>query len=136
MEVNTTSSAGNALVRNFPWLTVLTGALILLQAVLAGRGWFVDYDLIEVHGYVGDATFIAAILLVIGAWLGRQSGELGTRELGLSIALLLLIIAQFALGYGGRDSQDAAALHIPNGVLITGVVSALIALSFNRRPTA
>ena len=127
--------SNNALVRWFPWLTVITGALVLVQAILAGRGWFIDYDLIKVHGYVGDATFVAVILLVIGAWLGKQAGVMSTAELVLAIALMLLVFAQFALGYGGRDSATARALHIPNGVLIMGIVSSLIGISFTRRPT-
>src|SRR5215210_358467 len=103
--------AGNPVVGWFPILTVITGGLVLLQAILAGRGLFVDYDLIEIHGFVGNVTFIAAILLVIGAWLGRQRGSMGTAELGLSGALLVLTVAQIGLGYGGRDSQVSASLH-------------------------
>ena len=118
----------------FPILTVITGALVLLQAILAGRGWFIDYDLIEVHGYVGNATFIAAMVLVVGAWLGRQRGSMGTAELALSLGLLILTVAQIGLGYGGRDSQTAASLHIPNGILVTGISAALITLAYARQP--
>ena len=129
-----TDKSVNGLVRNYPWLTVLTGMSVLLQAILAGRGWFMDYDLIEVHGFVGNVTFLLVILLVIGAWLGRQAGVMTNTELILSIALIALTAAQFGLGYGGRDSRSAAALHIPNAVLITGLTSALIAISFIRQP--
>lgn len=123
----------SGLVRSYPWLTVLTGMAVLLQAILAGRGWFVDYDLIEIHGFVGNLTFLLVILLVIGAWLGKQAGVMTKTELILSVALLALTATQFGLGYGGRDSQTAASLHIPNGILITGLTSALIALSFMRQ---
>jgi len=129
-----TDKSVNGLVRNYPWLTVLTGMSVLLQAILAGRGWFMDYDLIEVHGFVGNVTFLLVILLVIGAWLGRQAGVMTNTELILSIALIVLTAAQFGLGYGGRDSRSAAALHIPNAILITGLTSALIAISFIRQP--
>ena len=118
----------------FPILTVITGALVLLQAVLAGRGLFFDYDLIEVHGYVGNATFIAAMLLVVGAWLGRQRGSMGMAELALSLGLLVLTVAQIGLGYGGREDQLSASLHIPNGILVTGLCAALITLAYSRRP--
>jgi hypothetical protein len=124
----------NGLVRSYPWLTVLTGVSVLLQAILAGRGWFINYDLIEVHGVIGNVTFLLVIVLVIGAWLGRQAGVMTNTELILSIALIALTAAQFGLGYGGRDSRTAASLHIPNGILITGLTSALIAISFIRRP--
>jgi hypothetical protein len=129
------SQTANGLVRSYPWLAVLTGAAVLLQAILAGRGWFVDYDLIEIHGFVGNVTFVLVVLLVVGAWLGRQAGVMTNTELILSVALLALTAAQFGLGYGGRDSQTAAALHIPNGILVTGLASALIALSFMRQPS-
>jgi hypothetical protein len=129
------SQTANGLVRSYPWLAVLTGAAVLLQAILAGRGWFVDYDLIEIHGFVGNVTFVLVVLLVVGAWLGRQAGVMTNTELILSVALLALTAAQFGLGYGGRDSQTAASLHIPNGILVTGLTSALIALSFIRQPS-
>lgn len=134
MAENMSQATGSSVIGWFPILTVITGGLVLLQAVLAGRGWFIDYDLIEIHGFVGNATFIAAILLVIGAWLGRQRGSLGTAELALSGALLVLTVAQIGLGYGGRDSQTAASLHIPNGILVTGLSAALITLAYARTP--
>jgi hypothetical protein len=124
----------NGLVRTYPWLTVLTGMSVLLQAILAGRGWFLDYGLIEVHGFVGNLTFLLVIVLVVGAWLGRQAGVMTNTELILAVALLVLTAAQFGLGYGGRDSRTAASLHIPNGILITGLNAALIAISFMRQP--
>jgi hypothetical protein len=133
--MNSTTGADNALVRAYPWLTVLTGVFVMLQAILAGRGWFIDYDLIELHGFVGNVTFLLVIALLVAAWMGKQAGVLTSTEVILSAVLLLLVAAQFGLGYGGRDSRDAASLHIPNGVLITGLNSALIALAFVRRPT-
>jgi hypothetical protein len=127
--------SGNGLVRSYPWLAVLTGGAVLLQAVLAGRGWFIDYDLIEVHGLIGNLTFLLAMLLVVGAWLGRQSGVMTNTELIMSIALLALVAAQLGLGYSGRDSQTAASLHVPNGILVTGLTAGLITISFMRQPT-
>ncbi len=132
--MESTQSDGNAFVRWYPWIAVVTGVLILVQAFLAGRGMFKDFDLIEVNGIVGNITFIFAILLVIGAWLARQAGVLTNLELALSVVLLALISAQIGLGYSGRDSGDAAALYIPNGILVTMLSGALIALSFARRP--
>jgi hypothetical protein len=128
-------AAPNGLVRSYPWLALLTGMTILLQAILAGRGWFVlgSHNLIEVHGVIGNLTFILVLLLVVGAWLGRQSGVMTNTELVLSVALLVLTAAQLGLGYSGRDSGTAASLHIPNGILITGLGSALIAISFMRQ---
>jgi hypothetical protein len=36
--------------------------------------------------------------------------------------------AQIGLGYAGRDSGEAAALHLPNGVLIFGIGTFMISL--------
>jgi uncharacterized membrane protein len=126
----------NGLVRSYPWLAVLTGMAVLLQAILAGRGWFVlgSHNLIEVHGVIGNLTFILVLLLVVGAWLGRQARVMTNTELILSIALVILTAAQLGLGYSGRDSGTAASLHIPNGILVTGLTAALIAISFMRQP--
>lgn len=125
--------SSNVLVRSYPWIALLAGVFVLIQAILAGRGWFIDYDLIEVHGLAGNITFLLAIVLVIGAWIGRQTGVMTNTELILSGVLLILTAAQFGLGYGGRDSQTAASLHIPNGVLITGFTTALITIAFMRQ---
>ena len=35
--------------------------------------------------------------------------------------LVVLVVVQIGLGYGGRDSGTAASLHVPNGVLIFGL---------------
>jgi len=110
-------------------------AAVLLQAVLAGRGWFLDGDIIKVHGYVGNATFLLTMAL---AMLGRAA----TRSIRSVVPLALLVIlttVQIGLGYAGRDNATAAAWHVPNGVLIFGLSvlvgrSALRTVS-NRRPS-
>jgi hypothetical protein len=100
--------------------TALLAITILAQAVLAGRGWFIDIDLIAVHGYLGNAVFIVAIVHVILVYL---SG-LRNAVLVMSAAILLLIFAQVGLGYAGRESAMAASLHVPNGVLLFGLTTA------------
>ncbi len=107
-------------------------ALTLVQAILAGRGWFVDYDLIDIHGVMGDVTLLAAIVQVAiaGVALRRQRA---TRTLfGLSLATLVLVFAQLALGYAASESGTAASLHIPNGVLIFGLSVAMTVLAWDR----
>jgi hypothetical protein len=116
----------------YRWVTVLTVGLVLVQAILAGRGWFVDLDLIDVHGLVGNLTFLVAIGQAALAYLGRSRGGVGRLELGLSGALVLLVVAQLGLGYGGRETAGAAAWHVPNGVLIFGIATALMTLGFKR----
>lgn len=44
--------------------------------------------------------------------------------------LALLVIVQTGLGYLGRDSADALAVHVPLGVLIFGIASLLTNVAF------
>jgi hypothetical protein len=114
----------------YRWVTVLTAGLVLVQAILAGRGWFVDLDLIDVHGFVGNLVFLVVIGQAVAAFLGRSRGKVGRLELGLSGLLVVLVVAQIGLGYSGRETAGAAAWHIPNGVLIFGIATALMTLGF------
>jgi hypothetical protein len=101
-------------------VAVLYAALVLVQAVLAGRGWFKDFDLIDTHGQIGQGLFLVAVVqaalafLVFGArsWLSIASA-----------ALLVLTAIQLSLGMASEDSSTAASLHIPNGVLIFGLAT-------------
>ena len=116
-----------------PVLKVVAGlfaALVLAQALLAGRGWFLDRDLIEVHGYVGQAVALVAVLQA--ALVFAAVGPVGGRApiVVLSVAILLLVFVQIGLGYAGRESADAAAWHVPNGVLIFGLSTANSAMVF------
>ena len=128
--IDTTAST-NILVRWYHWIALLTGVVILIQAFMAGRFLYALDDLLETHGLVGNLTFILAILLVVGAWLGRQAGAMTSAELILSIALLVLVAAQLGLGYS--DSRSASALHIANGVLVTGLTMTLTGMAFARQ---
>ena len=125
----------------FRWVAVTTAILVMVQALLAGRGWFVDVGLIEVHGWVGNATFLVAVTQWGVAFLAWRRRVVGRTELVLSGLLVLLIVAQLGLGYAGRESAGAAAWHVPNGVLIFGATAALLTRAFSagttsRRPDA
>lgn len=123
--------------RGYRWAVALTAALILVQAVLAGRGLFVDLGLIEAHGWLGNATFLAAIAQTGLAFAASRRGGVGRPEVGLSGLLVLLTVAQLGLGYAGRESAGAASWHVPNGVLIFGVAAATLSLALaNRRGAA
>ena len=127
------TAGGSVTARLLGPVTALTAVLVFVQALLAGQGWFINYDLIATHGWVGNATFLVVIGQVAIAFVAWRQRLIGGAALGLSVALLLLIVSQIGLGYGGRTSATAAALHIPNGVLIFGITTALIALMVPRR---
>lgn len=123
------------MVGPFRILAVTTAGLILVQAFLAGQWWFQSQvGLIAIHGWLGNTAFVGALLLVILATIGMRLGGSVRAELVLSLVLVLLMVAQLGLGYSGRRIALAASLHIPNGVLLTMVIAALIALAW--RPAA
>jgi len=125
------TAVGGAALGWYRWLAVLATGLVLVQAVLAGQGLYGgDLGLIGVHGWVGNASFLVVIGLVGLAFVGWRGGALGGVDLVLSGLLLLLVVAQLGLGYSGRANMAAAAWHVPNGVLIFGVVAAILVLAF------
>ena len=113
------------------WLRIVAAivvALVLVQAFLAGRGWFINRDAIELHGYVGNVTFLAVLGQALLVYLTGYRGRTHSLLLGLSGLLVLLVTAQIGLGYSGRESLQAAAWHVPNGVLIFGLSVANLTL--------
>lgn len=73
-----TLATNESVMKQFRIASLITAVLILVQAALAGRGRFVDHDLIQVHGYVGNnATFIVAIGLLGIAFNGYKRGSSG-----------------------------------------------------------
>lgn len=86
---------------------------ILVMATIAGRSIFGPWD-IEVHGYVGNGLFVLAVANLALAIYRRP----GTAELTVAALIGMLTFAQVGLGYVGREQLEAAAWHIPNGVLL------------------
>jgi hypothetical protein len=101
-------------------VAVLFAALVLLQAFIAGRGWFKDFDLIDTHGQIGQGVFLVAVVQSALAFL-----VFGARRLPAIVSAVLLVLTglQLALGFASEDSSTAASLHIPNGVLIFGLAT-------------
>jgi len=91
--------------------------LVAAQAVIAGQHIFGSWG-IGVHAAIGNAAFTLALLLAAVAWLRLDRRPLSV----ISIAIVVLLTAQIGLGYATRDSESAAALHIPLGVAVFGAV--------------
>ena len=85
-------------------LAIATVALVLVQAVLAGRALFGTWS-ITVHGVLGNVTF-AVVLATIAA---AAAARLGRHGVVVAVVLAVVVTAQVGLGYAGREQPDAAA---------------------------
>lgn len=105
------------------WLVV---AGILTQAVLAGQAWFVTPELFGLHGGIGHGVLGLSLALVVltfvhgvGVWFGA------------AVVLIAGLVAQTGLGYTGHRGMVALAssVHIPLGVALLGIATALAVLA-------
>lgn len=96
-------------------------ALVLVQAVLAGRLLTGEPEARALHGYLGTEvlTSVALIQLVLAVLVWRPGRGPGWPALG-SLVLVGALVFQINLGYGGQVS-----LHVPLGVAIFGLTVAL-----------
>ena len=118
------------------WLSVITAVLVLIQALLIGQALYVNgMATVGLHGVLGNVTFLAAIILTGATFMAFRRGEMTSPALALAVLTLVLLVAQLGLGYSGRGGGTPAALHIPNGVLITGLLFALAAMTLLPRST-
>lgn len=111
--------------RALPYLAAATSALVLIQAVFAGRGLFINTDELNIHGILGNISFVMALSQVGFVLLAGYRGPAKAALLGMSVSLVVLMVAQLGLGYSGRDGGQPAAWHVPNGVLIFGLTVGL-----------
>jgi hypothetical protein len=114
------------------WISALTTILVLIQAILIGQALYMgEMSLLALHGWLGSGSFILALLLVGASFLGVRNGELPRSVIVHGVIVVLLMVAQLGLGYVGRRGGLPAAIHIPNGVLIVALLSALMASTFH-----
>jgi hypothetical protein len=114
------------------WISAITTLLVLLQAALIGQALYLgEMSLLALHGWLGSGSFILALLLVGAAFMGVQRRDLPRSVMIHGVIVVLLMVAQLGLGYMGRRNNWSAAIHIPNGVLIATLLSALLASTFH-----
>ncbi len=112
----------------FRLLAGAAATLVLAQAVLAGQWIGGDLSIIVTHGWLGSVTLLLTVLLAGLSFLGWRQGLFDVKPLGITTAVVLLVVAQLGLGYAGRFSAVAASMHIPLGVLIFGALLALFVM--------
>jgi hypothetical protein len=108
---------------------------ILVQAVLAGQGWFSDQGLFLLHGGVGHGVLTLAILVAAWTWWRRPNWPV----VALATAGVVGLVAQTGLGYTGRRGGVALAssLHVPLGSVLLAtslLVAVLVAQHARARP--
>jgi hypothetical protein len=112
------------------WVAALTIAIVLIQAFLIGQALYIgDASRFALHGYLGNVSFIGAVVLAGLLVLAHRRGEVTRTAMALGILVAVLMIAQIGLGYSGRAGGWPAALHIPNGVLVAALLTALLTVA-------
>ena len=101
--------------------TAILALLVALQAFLAGRS-ISGLGGIEVHGHVGNASFVVGIVLLVLALVAK----LPRRQLWLAAIVLLLLFVQTGLGYAGSSRLDGnpelRSWHVFLGVMTFAAV--------------
>lgn len=120
------------LLRAHQVLAAVIAVSVVLLALLAGRFLFLGDLVIETHGYIGNGVF-ALTVVNLAVVLALRADAL---TIGVAGLLALLVFAQVGLGYVGRETLDAAALHIPNGVLLMGLAGFQLANTRALRPAS
>lgn len=111
------------LVTVLKWTAGIFAILMLLQAFLGPRGFFLgNSDLLDVHQTVGMITVLVALIQVVLAFVVVGSSRAGRAIVIMSALIFILAVVQLMLGFSAKDgSGESAAWHILNGVFIFGL---------------
>jgi hypothetical protein len=122
-----------AILPAYQGLATLFAVFVIIQAFLGMRG-FVDANdgLVTMHEMLANLMFLMAIGMAVLAYLLSRRGTATMRDVGLNGVLVLLTVAQIGLGYSTRGDSftTTVSLHVPNGVLMMGVSTAIAVLAW------
>jgi hypothetical protein len=104
-----------------PWAAIVLGVCLLFQVFLAGAGMFADAKYLDWHKNFVHAFELLPLLMAIAAGIAKHWAPMW-----LSIAVLVLIEAQYPLAPFGDAPGMAQALHPVNALLIFGLTLALV----------
>lgn len=103
--------------------------LVILQAVLAGM--FISgeqADAEDQHELMSNVIVVAVVIQLLLAFLVRGWSQF---QLMYWVGVLLVLsVAQVALGYASEDNSFPEAIHIPLGVFLFGLAFLISALAF------
>lgn len=104
---------------------VLSAAILLLvlaQAVLAGQFLYAGPGASSIHRVAADVLPLLSLSLLVVLWIELRNGSIMRRSVAaVSLAVFALIVIQPGLGFVGRSTSGAAAIHVPLGVIIFGL---------------
>lgn len=107
------------------WCRGLSAAILLLvlaQAVLAGQFLYAGPGALSIHRVVAEVLPILSLSLLVVLWIELRNGSSMRRSVAaVSLAVFALIVIQTGLGFVGRSTSGAAAIHVPLGVVIFGL---------------
>jgi hypothetical protein len=96
------------------WLSGITMVLVSIQAVLIGQGLFLgDSSRTTLHGWIGNATVVGAIVLAGLSVFSVRRGELSRPAIVLSVLVALLTVAQIGLGPRSGSATPGVAEVCP-----------------------
>ena len=108
-------------LRSFRGTAAALALLVFVQAVLAGQ-FLTGEGGRGAHRLIGEAMGLVALAVAVTGYRLRAADRDRWR---LGLALVAMVVAETGLGFAGRDSTTAAALHVPLGVAAFG--AALVA---------
>ena len=134
MSLKTADRVPTELARD-PWvrvsevLSALLAGLVLLQSALAGQFLYTSTGTRAAHRVIGEGLGLIGVALVAAAGMAWRDDRSRGRLLATAVWMLIVLVVQTGLGFLGRDTPDAAALHVPLGVAAFGVAGYAFVLS-------
>lgn len=108
---------------------------ILIQASLAGQIITGHHWLVTSHRILAEFLPLPAAALVVVAWQVRDELRDGMAMVTSLAVAFALLMAQTGLGFIGRKSPAAIAIHVPLGVALLGLYTA-VAVMIRKSPGA
>ena len=127
------SSGTSSILTSLKVTSALLALGLLVQAWLGSTGFFQgEPDLVNAHEMLANVFFLVALGQVILAFLAMRQRVATRNLLIISTLILVAVVVQIALGYSGRESNDAMAWHLPNGVLLMGLCTTSAVMVWGR----
>jgi uncharacterized membrane protein len=118
----------------YRWLATTFALFIVVQGWLGSNGAFNGNQwMVTGHGHLANAMFLMIIVQTVLSWLLYGKLLITMREVALNAVLVTLTISQIGLGYSTRNGEiwgTMVSLHIPNGLLLMGLSTAVALLAW------